>query len=114
MQGKIKATGEMKSLYPTRECGYDGYVDTDGKFYYPSEIDFKKHDFIKTPSGKTIKTKKEAIEYMISSLDKVIEGLQRNREILRKGGRLENENWSDIAGTFREAMDLFGNQDKFI
>lgn len=38
---KIKATGEIKTFYPTRECGYDGYVDTDGKFYYPTELDFR-------------------------------------------------------------------------
>ena len=51
---------------------------------------------------------------MITTLEKVIAGLERNREILKAGGRLENEHWTDIAGTFRETIELFGNQDKFL
>lgn len=63
---------------------------------------------------KTNKKPDEARAKMISCLDTVIAGLQRNKEILASGGRLENEHWVDIAGTFRETMELFGNQDKFL
>ena len=47
---------------------------------------------------------------MIECLSTVISGLERNREILKRGGRLENEHWTDIAGTFRGCMELFMNQ----
>lgn len=50
-------------------------------------------------------------EEMIACLDFVISGLQRNRQILKDGGRLENEHWVDVAGRFRETIELFMNQD---
>lgn len=56
----------------------------------------------------------EVRQIMISCLDKMIAGLQRNREILASGGRLENEHWADVAGELHDAMLYFGNQDKFI
>lgn len=59
-------------------------------------------------------TPNEARTAMISCIDKLISGLQRNREILASGGRLENEHWTDIAGILRENMNLLGNQDKYI
>lgn len=52
MNGRVMKTGEIKSFYPTRECGYDGYVDSDGKFYYPTEIDFRNNGKI-VPSANT-------------------------------------------------------------
>lgn len=57
-------------------------------------------------------TPTEARQAMISCIDQLIAGLQRNREILASGGRLENEHWTDIAGILRESMNLLGNQDK--
>ncbi len=59
-------------------------------------------------------TPTEARNAMISCIDKLIAGLKRNRDILASGGRLENEHWTDIAGTLRENMDLLGNQDKYL
>lgn len=41
MKARVIATGEIKSFYPTRQSGYDGYVDSDGRWYYPSELDFR-------------------------------------------------------------------------
>lgn len=38
---RIKKTGEIKSFYSTTQSGYQGYVDTDGRFYYPNELDFR-------------------------------------------------------------------------
>lgn len=58
-------------------------------------------------------TPTEARQAMISCIDQLIAGLQRNREILASGGRLENEHWIDIAGILRENMNLLGNQDKY-
>lgn len=59
-------------------------------------------------------TPTEARQAMISCIDQLIAGLQRNREILASGGRLENEHWTDIAGILRENMNLLGNQDKYL
>lgn len=114
MQARIKETGEIKCFYPTTQSGYAGYVDKEGKFYYPSELDFRNGGILMTSSREPIRTPEEARECMITTLEKVISGLERNREILKAGGRLENEHWTDIARTFRETMELFGNQDKFL
>lgn len=59
-------------------------------------------------------TPTEARQAMISCIDQLIAGLQRNREILASGGRLENEHWIDIASILRENMNLLGNQDKYL
>ncbi len=59
-------------------------------------------------------TPTEARNAMISCIDQLIAGLQRNRDILASGGRLENEHWTDIARALRENMTYFGNQDKFL
>lgn len=40
MRARVKKTGEIKSFYPTTQSGYDGYVDEDGEWYYPKELDF--------------------------------------------------------------------------
>lgn len=113
MKARIKKTGKIKSFYPTTQSGYAGYVDSDGKFYYPNELAFRNEGVIKTLEGQVIETKEQAREFMIATIDKVIAGLQRNKEILTNGGRLENEHWTDIAGTFQNAREVFINQDKF-
>lgn len=113
MKAIIKKTGQIKSFYPTTQSGYAGYVDGDGRFYYPNELRFYSDSVIKTPDGQIIETQEQARELMISTIDKVIAGLQRNKNILLKGGRLENEHWADIAGSFRNAMNVFANQDFF-
>ena len=59
-------------------------------------------------------TSDEARTAMISCIDQLIAGLQRNRGILASGGRLENGHWSDIAGILHENMNLLGNQDKYL
>lgn len=41
MKARVIATGEIKSFYPTRQSGYDGYVDEQGRWYYPKELDFR-------------------------------------------------------------------------
>ena len=41
MNARVIATGEIKSFYPTRQSGYDGYVDEQGQWYYPNELDFR-------------------------------------------------------------------------
>lgn len=38
---RIKKTGEIKAFFPTTQSGYKGYVDTDGRFYYPEQLDFR-------------------------------------------------------------------------
>ncbi len=99
MNARIKTTGEIKSFYPTtRGERQPGFVDADGRLYYPEELVFNPDD---------------ARAYMVSTLDMVINGLKRNKEILMNGGRLENEHWADIAQTFRNAMYFFGNQHNF-
>lgn len=57
MKARIIATGEIKSFYPTRQSGCDGYVDSEGQWYYPSELDFRNE-------GKPIPTS----EYLIGSV----------------------------------------------
>ena len=46
---------------------------------------------------------------MIGCIDKMIEMLTRNRKRLADGLFLENEHWTDIAGLFREHLELFSN-----
>ena len=41
MKARVIATGEIKSFYPTRQSGYNGYVDEQGQWYYPHELDFR-------------------------------------------------------------------------
>lgn len=41
MKARVIATGEIKSFYPARQSGYDGYVDEEGQWYYPNELDFR-------------------------------------------------------------------------
>lgn len=103
MLARVKATGEVKPVYATRQSGYDIYVDEDGKTYYPSMLDFKNLE--ETPDR--YKRRQE----MIQCLTFVIDGLERNRRLLVEGGRLENEHWADIAGKFRDTMELFMNQE---
>lgn len=102
MKARIKKTGEITNVYATRQSGIDGYVDEDGRFLYPSMLDF----------GNLIETPAKYIERqeMIQCLTFVIDGLERNRRILAEGGRLENEHWVDIAAKFRGTMELFMNQ----
>ncbi|WP_290381192.1 MULTISPECIES: hypothetical protein [Bacteroidales] len=106
---RIKKTGEIKAFYPTTQSGYKGYVDTDGRFYYPEQLDFQNGGRIVGPNGETLNIQ-EVREYMISSLDNIIEKLYRNKSILQDGGVLENEHWADIAVAFREATYYFANQ----
>lgn len=40
MKARIRKSGEIKNFYPTKQIGYDGYIDEDDNFYYPSELDF--------------------------------------------------------------------------
>lgn len=87
----------------------DGYVDTDGLFYYPEQLDFRNEGRIVGPNGETLNIQ-EVREHMITSLDNIIEKLRRNKSILQEGGVLENEHWADIAVAFREATYYFANQ----
>lgn len=41
MKARIIATGEIKVFYPARQSGHDGYVDEQGLWYYPNELDFR-------------------------------------------------------------------------
>lgn len=52
----------------------------------------------------------EARIKMIEAIDKMIAGLQHNKEVLLSGGRLENEDWVAVAIPLRENMQLFVNQ----
>ena len=40
MKARIRKSGEIRNFYPTIENIHEGYVDNDGKFYYPSELNF--------------------------------------------------------------------------
>ena len=106
---RIKKTGEIRAFYPTTQSGFKGYVDTDGRFYYPGQLDFRNEGRIVGPNGETLNIQ-EVREYMITSLDNIIEKLRRNKSILQVGGVLENEHWADIAVAFREATYYFSNQ----
>lgn len=59
MNARVIATGEIKSFYPTRQSGYDGYVDEQGQWYYPKELDFRNggEPFPGTEGSKSIRDK---------------------------------------------------------
>ena len=61
---RIKKTGEIRAFYPTTQSGFKGYVDTDGRFYYPEQLDFRNEGRIVGPNGETLNIQ-EVREYMI-------------------------------------------------
>jgi len=68
MNARIKMTGEIKAFYPTTQSGYKGYVDTDGRFYYPEQLDFRNGGVRKFNLNKDkspLKDYRERAEYLL-------------------------------------------------
>ena len=47
---------------------------------------------------------------VLERLEQVIQGLQRNKDLIENGIRPGNEEWLDCAGPFNECMNFLGNQ----